>query len=368
MHLRFCRIEFYRYKGDLGSLITPVSDTASIRYVRKQAYEELVMTTDKIPGAVERQMNQIVENYKNVLGGDFMGWPIAYENSSDGSISFEETQIRDRIIGCLLGTAVGDALGLPREGLTRHRACRLFGSAPLSHRFVFGRGMISDDTEHATMVAQSLLSSSGDPDAFARSLAWRMRGWLLGVPAGIGFATLRAIIKLWFGWSPDKSGVYSAGNGPAMRAPIIGAYAYRDQASLIKLVRASTRLTHTDPRAEQGALIIALASSYGVAHGSVADVSGFISSIRPYIEDNQLPESINAVEEHVLCESSAEKFAEALGLTNGVSGFVNHTVTAALFCWLRYRTDACEAIEKVILLGGDTDTTGAIVGGLVGAT
>ncbi len=59
----------------------------------------------------------------------------------------------DRIAGVLLGTAVGDAIELPREGLSRRRAERLFGPPPLTHRFIFGRGMGSDDTEHACMTA-----------------------------------------------------------------------------------------------------------------------------------------------------------------------------------------------------------------------
>src|SRR5262249_38292973 len=125
----------------------------------------------------------------------------------------------DRLSGVLLGTAVGDALGLPREGLSAQRASKLYGLAPLQHRFCFGRGMTSDDTEHACMVAQSLLSAPDNADAFIRSLAGRLRIWLVGMPAGIGWATLRAILKLWMGFSPRRSGVLSAGNGPAMRAP-----------------------------------------------------------------------------------------------------------------------------------------------------
>jgi hypothetical protein len=67
------------------------------------------------------------------------------------------------ITGCLLGTAVGGALGLPYEGLTPRRVHRLFNDLERYH-FVFGRGMVSDDTEHACFVAQGLLASGGDTD------------------------------------------------------------------------------------------------------------------------------------------------------------------------------------------------------------
>ena len=51
------------------------------------------------------------------------------------------------IIGSILGTAVGDALGLPLEGLSRRRGARLIGD-PDRHHLILGRGMVSDDTEH----------------------------------------------------------------------------------------------------------------------------------------------------------------------------------------------------------------------------
>ncbi len=77
----------------------------------------------------------------------------------------------DQIAGAILGTAVGDALGLPREGLSRRRGRRLFGDPPLRHRFLLGHGMVSDDTEHTCMTGQTLLRAPRDVDAFARSLA-----------------------------------------------------------------------------------------------------------------------------------------------------------------------------------------------------
>jgi len=66
-----------------------------------------------------------------------------------------------------------------------------------------------------------------DPDAFARSLAWRLRGWLAAPPAAVGWGTLRAIVKPWVGFPPRAGGVRSAGNGAAMRAPgaIVGGLA-----------------------------------------------------------------------------------------------------------------------------------------------
>ncbi|MFK7790770.1 MAG: ADP-ribosylglycohydrolase family protein, partial [Phycisphaeraceae bacterium] len=67
---------------------------------------------------------------------------------------------RDQILGCVLGTAIGDAIGLPREGLSPRRAEQMCGGPPLEHTFIVGRGMCSDDTEH-TADADVVLVATG---------------------------------------------------------------------------------------------------------------------------------------------------------------------------------------------------------------
>ncbi|MBI3418369.1 MAG: ADP-ribosylglycohydrolase family protein [Verrucomicrobia bacterium] len=90
--------------------------------------------------------------------------------------------IQERISGLLLGGAVGDGMGLPAEGMSAERIARRW-PGELKHRFVLGRGMISDDTEHAAMTAQALIVAAGDVEKFRRSLAWKLRWWFLGLPA-----------------------------------------------------------------------------------------------------------------------------------------------------------------------------------------
>jgi len=165
----------------------------------------------------------------------------------------------DAFVGCLLGTAVGDSLGLPYEGLSARRASKFFPDTTKHHLFV-GKGMVSDDTEHACFTAQAVIRSKGDVDVFQRKLARSLRWWMLGLPAGVGFATLRSIIKLWFGISPKRSGVFSAGNGPSMRSPILGVAFGRDHETLKQYVKASTEITHSDPKACYAALAVAAAS------------------------------------------------------------------------------------------------------------
>ena len=173
--------------------------------------------------------------------------------------SHESGPLAHALVGSMLGTAVGDALGLACEGLSPRRQAKIYPSLE-RYGFLFGIGMISDDTEHTVMVAQALFVSGGDETRFARDFAWRLKGWLLALPAGIGMATGRAIIKLLLFIPPKWSGVKSAGNGPAMRAAVLGVAWGDDPAKLASLNRISARITHRDERAEHGALTVAIAA------------------------------------------------------------------------------------------------------------
>jgi ADP-ribosylglycohydrolase len=274
---------------------------------------------------------------------------------------------RTAIVGAILGTAIGDAIGLPYEGLTQRRGVRLLGE-PNRHRFYRGRGLVSDDTEHTCIVAQALIASGGEVEVFARQLAWRLRWWLMTVPAGIGLATLKATLKLWLGFSPNRSGVFSAGNGPAMRSAVIGA-AVDGLETLRSLVTAATRITHTDARAEHGALTVAYAA-WLAKRASPVDGKQFVSQLRSMLSKDTGEELLTAIERAVLSAErgeSTEAYAASLRLERGVTGYVNHTVPVAIHAWLRNQRDIRRGIVDVIRCGGDTDTTAAIVGGIIGS-
>ena len=270
-------------------------------------------------------------------------------------------------VGSLLGTAVGDAIGLPYEGMSRRRGTRVLG-APDRHRLLPGHGMVSDDTEHACMVAQALIASRGDGERFVRSLAWRLRLWFLLLPAGIGWATLRACVRLWVGVPPSRSGVFSAGNGPAMRSAVIGA-AVRDRERVVDLARRSARITHRDPRAVHGAVAVAQAAHMAAA-GEDVDAEDYLAVLREWIPQHEAPALLQSIERAAASAGAGQStadFAESLGLGRSVTGFVEHTVPVAIHAWLSNQTDIRTAVTTVVACGGDTDTVAAIVGGIVGA-
>ncbi len=287
----------------------------------------------------------------------------------------------DAVVGCLLGQAVGDMMGLPAENLHPRRVAKLFPNLDRP-RFLFGYGMGSDDTEHACMTAQALLRSGGDRHRFRRSLAWRLRWWFLAGPVGIGRATLLACLKLWFGVPSHKSGVKSAGNGPAMRAAILfvtaGVEAERERRLGGDLETFPphwawfgdvTTITHTDPQALAGVVAVWIASTQASSerHRPLA-VEHLLSSfwLVPGF-DQPIRENIARMQPAYEANKSVAEFAAELKLTRGVTGYIAHTVPVAIYAFLKHPDDYRTAVESVIRLGGDTDTVAAITGALVGA-
>ncbi len=276
-------------------------------------------------------------------------------------------ELSEAVDGCILGTAVGDATGLCYEGLSRQRLSRMVPDID-GPRLLFGRGMISDDTEHTCMVAQSLIVSGGNVLLFRNSLSRQLRFWLLALPAGTGLATLRATLRLWFGAPPDRSGVFSAGNGPAMRSALLGVCHGSDPSLLRELVRASTRITHTDPKAEYGALAVAAAAHRAFRYPDEAPID-YVRALECLLaaDGKELLALISRAVESAERQESTQEFATELGLGRGVGGYVYHTVPVALHAWFRYGRDYRAAILAVIACGGDTDTTAAITGAIIGA-
>ncbi|CAK0766438.1 ADP-ribosyl-(dinitrogen reductase) hydrolase [Gammaproteobacteria bacterium] len=273
------------------------------------------------------------------------------------------------IQGVLIGTAVGDALGLPLEGLSRRRALiwypRLEYPALIFRRF----GLCSDDTEHNALLAQALLYCRGQPDRFQRRLAWGLRLWFSSLPAGVGMATARACIKLCCGYPLRWCGVYSAGNGPAMRVALLGLVFSEQPDQLKAFVRASTRLTHTDPKAEAAALAIAFAVHWGCSH---VELNGrnFLAALQPLLADNdpsELPRLLEDMVESIESGESTVDYAQHLCGPSGVSGYAYHSVPVVLHAWLKYGDDFRAGLTAALRCGGDTDTIGAMLGALLGS-
>jgi ADP-ribosyl-[dinitrogen reductase] hydrolase len=275
---------------------------------------------------------------------------------------------RERLRGVILGTAVGDAVGLPAEGVSRRRIARLFPGR-WRHRLVGRHGMLSDDTDHTLLIAQALLAHPDSVARFSHRLGWSLRGWLFSLPAGIGLATGRAIFKLWLGFPPHKSGVWSAGNGAAMRVAPIGAYFAGDGDKLKEYVHASTIITHSDPRAEIGALAVAkvVAWCFQTGAGKCIERDSLFELLRSCGDTPEWNDLLYKMAVAIAEDSSVEAFADALGQQRGVSGYVYRTVPLALYAWYHHFGDFEATLSGLFNCGGDTDTVGAIAGAMTGA-
>lgn len=228
--------------------------------------------------------------------------------------------------------------------------------------------MVSDDTDHSIFVTQALIRGKGDVDEFRSCLAWRLRLWFICLPAGIGLATLRGIVKLWLGFS--RSGVFSAGNGPSMRSAIIGAAFPEDPVARRNHVEASTLLTHTDPKAFAAALAVAevaarLAAGTWAQRPTIREFIALLAGVSPEPAWQTVVDDIR-----VACDSAdpLEAGLEKFGSKNGVSGYALHSVPFALIVWYRHFGDYRATIEAITQAGGDVDTVAAIAGALAGAT
>jgi ADP-ribosyl-[dinitrogen reductase] hydrolase len=273
--------------------------------------------------------------------------------------------VNPSITSCLLGGALGDSVGLPSEGINARRIARL-RSGPLRQSLMFGRGMVSDDTEHAVMTLLSLRDSDGDEKKFAKALARRLRWWIASVPAGIGLATARSIIKLWLGFPPSSSGVVSAGNGPLMRAPLIGLWFADNREKRESFIRASTTITHRDLRAMEAALIIAEATAMaGTANQGTDEI---LNRLERHVVSEEMRIRFAKLREHLAARQSVRAFADSFSRKPGfVSGFAPDTAAVAIYAWLLHRSDFTATVESVIRAGGDTDTVAFVAGAIAGA-
>ena len=264
----------------------------------------------------------------------------------------------DRIAGILLGTALGDALGLACEGMSAKLIRRRYGRVARFH-FLFRTGYVSDDTELSALIGQSLIRGRGNPASCRTHFRRALRGWFLRLPWGIGFSTLRACLKLCFGLS--NSGLPSAGNGAAMRSAIIGGYVPSDTQRRRELARTLAEVTHTDPRGVAGAVFVADLTSACMRHREGERDLCFIEALN-LVEEADLKERLTKVYERHRSGFSDDGVPAEFG----TGGFVLESVPLAAYCFLANQ-NPLSSLSRCISFGGDTDSTAAILGAWLGA-
>lgn len=268
--------------------------------------------------------------------------------------------------GCLLGLAIGDALGMPFEFMTPEQIdWKLQGDFDFHPPYTEISGQLragqwTDDTIMALCIVESLLERRTlDPEHVAgRFLEWYRGGdW-----RGIGNTTAYALSRLDRGvpWTEaGRTGDPACGNGAAMRIAPVGLWHALDPEALRGSVDRVTIVTHNHAEAVRGALAVA----YAVARAAVGtlSLSTIIDETRDFIGPCRTSEKLREVAG--LWRSGAD-WQSALARI-GTGGYVVDSVGAAFFCLML--DDYERGVKAAVRAGGDTDTTGAIAGAMLGA-
>lgn len=278
--------------------------------------------------------------------------------------------MKNTILSGLYGIAVGDALGVPVEFQSR----AYLKQNPVTEMFGFGThhkpaGTWSDDSSLAFCLAESLCSGYDLNDIAKNFVRWYSEE--LWTPHGkvfdIGIATRHAILNIAKGHQPDLCGGFSEsdnGNGSLMRIlPLVFYLQNESNIEVIyKKVKEVSSITHAHFRSVFACFIYVM---YCLEILKDKDKFEAYKSMQFVLSEFLKDKSFNSVEIGLfdkILKNDISKYNE-----NEIesSGYVLHSLEASFWCFLNY--DSYEkTVLKAVNLGGDTDTTGAIAGGLAG--
>lgn len=291
--------------------------------------------------------------------------------------------VRSRFVGSVLGTFVGDALGMPVEGMPPVTIARRHGVVVDLLPARLGAGSYTDDTEMTLALAESLVCSRGFDGA---DLAGRFLT-RFDARRGYGRGTQEALRLLREGqpWDHAARGVFghgSFGNGSAMRVAPVGLLYHDDLDQVAAVARETSAITHSHALGRAGAAVqalgVALALRWALNGDESLDPGLFLAAINARIvsKEGLFGESLDKVrlmlERHPglpVDAPLAERLeqAEDVGAVLGHDSRAFHSVPAALYAFLSCRTSFEAALVTAVSLGGDADTIAAMTGAMSGA-
>lgn len=280
----------------------------------------------------------------------------------------------DRALGALMGVALGDALGMPSQTLTRARIAEAYGRItdlvdpvpdhPVSHGL--SAGMVTDDTEQTLLLAELMIRS---PDRFDdRAWAEALLGWERDVRARglldlLGPSSKRALDALLAGVPASETGREGTTNGAAMRITPVGiATPPDDPVALVARVAEACRVTHNTREAISAAAAVAMTISLGVggvrfdaAIDQAIDAARIGATLGAPAGKAEMGNLIRAALQ--LAEGGSE---EELIARIGTSVASREAVPAAFGVVALANCDPWQAGLIAANIGDDTDTIGAI--------
>ena len=280
-----------------------------------------------------------------------------------------EGTVKNRVADGLFGLCVGDALGLPVEFISRYS----LKENPVTDMAGYGRhnqppGTWSDDSSLTFCLAESLCNGFNLHDIASKSCKWLDEGYWTpyGIAFDIGNTTRSAILRLRQCANPTEAGgkgEHSNGNGSLMRIlPMAYQLENTEEGKRFEMVHQVSSLTHGHPRCQM-ACGIYIQLAINLLKGSEPDIA----------YKNMKTTTLNYYEGKELYNGEIDHFSRVLRTDISTfsedeiksSGYVIDTLEAGLWSFLNSNSYS-KAVLTAVNLGRDTDTTGAVSGGLAG--
>ncbi|HTX29461.1 MAG TPA: ADP-ribosylglycohydrolase family protein [Streptosporangiaceae bacterium] len=293
---------------------------------------------------------------------------------------------RARGRGALYGLAIGDALGMPTQMLSRPEIVSRWGTfltgfepAPPGHPIAAGlpAGSVTDDTEQAVLLGRLLVQGHGTIGA--RDLAGALVRWEHDMAGRgsldlLGPSTKRAVTAVLAGTPPEEAGASGDTNGAAMRITPVGIAFPADLglAALADKVEQASRVTHDTGIALAGAAAVAAAVSAGVSGAGIAEATGVaVQAARigagrgHWVAGADVAARIEWAVGLVAGRDRAEA-ARVIYTLVGTSLATQESVPAAFAVLAAVPDDPWQACLLAASLGGDCDTIAAMAGAIAG--
>ncbi|MCS7118831.1 MAG: ADP-ribosylglycohydrolase family protein [Archaeoglobaceae archaeon] len=263
----------------------------------------------------------------------------------------------EKFEGCILGLAIGDALGMPAEGMSREKIKEIYGEIRDFLPSPYGdlkEGEWTDDTEQALLLAESIIETKHfSPENFAE----RLKQWFY-TGRRIGPTSRAAIIRLLRGANWYESGLESDTCGSAIRVAPIGLVYHFNFNMVEKYAEISSRVTHTGMGAIASAIAVAIAIACKMLDFSDEEMlAEVVSRVEDY--DSLLADKIRFA--YDIRNKELDYAVEKLG--NTISAL--DVVPIAFYCFFSEK-DFEKAILKSANAGGDADSISAICGSIKG--
>ncbi|MEU9954859.1 ADP-ribosylglycohydrolase family protein [Streptomyces sp. NPDC050982] len=299
--------------------------------------------------------------------------------------STPDPALLDRALGAFYGLALGDALGMPTQVMSRADVVRVYGTLsgfePARSDNPVSAGMpagsVTDDTDQAVIVARLLVEGDGhvDPRRFAEELlSWEKEMKAKGSFDLLGPSTKAALDAVTRGVDVKEAGKYGTTNGAAMRVTPVGiAFDTADTERFLDRVVESCQVTHDTTVGIAGASAVAAAVSTGIAGGSLDDAFEAAIAVsaagarRGHWTAGASISARIAWARELVADLDTAVALDRIDSLIGTSVASQESVPAAFAVLALTDGDPWRSALLAANLGGDSDTIAAIAGAIAGA-